>query len=69
MIRERHLNALVLALLLIVPLWALINDEPFTITLATRAVIFALAAVGLNIALGLGGACQKALACDRRSVG
>ena len=30
-------------------------DEPFTITLATRAVIFALAAVGLNIALGLGG--------------
>ena len=30
-------------------------DEPFTITLATRAVILALAAVGLNIALGLGG--------------
>jgi len=55
MIRERYLNALVLVLLLVVPLWAVVADEPFTITLATRAVIFALAAVGLNIALGLGG--------------
>jgi branched-chain amino acid transport system permease protein len=55
MIRERTLNGLVLVLLLAVPLWAMFNDQPFTITLATRAVIFALAAVGLNIALGLGG--------------
>jgi branched-chain amino acid transport system permease protein len=55
MIPERLLNGLVLAGLLAVPLWALAADEPFTITLATRAVIFALAAVGLNIALGLGG--------------
>jgi len=55
MIRERHLNALVLLLLFAVPLWAFFNDAPFTITLATRAVIFALADVGLNIALGLGG--------------
>jgi branched-chain amino acid transport system permease protein len=31
------------------------TDEPFTITLMTRAAVFALAAVGLNIALGLGG--------------
>jgi branched-chain amino acid transport system permease protein len=46
---------LVMGLLLAVPLLALVNDQPFTITLATRAVIFALAAVGLNIALGLGG--------------
>ena len=52
---ERVLNAVVLAGLLAVPLWALVVDEPFTITLATRAVIFALAAVGLNIALGFGG--------------
>lgn len=37
------------------PLWALVADEPFTITLATRVAILALAAVGLNIALGLGG--------------
>ncbi|WP_413719033.1 branched-chain amino acid ABC transporter permease [Silicimonas sp. MF1-12-2] len=55
MIRERYLNAGLLALLVAVPLWAHLADEPFTITLATRAVIFALAAVGLNIALGLGG--------------
>lgn len=34
---------------------ALALDEPFTITLATRAAILALAAVGLNLALGLGG--------------
>ncbi len=52
---ERLLNALILAGLVAVPLWALWADEPFTITLATRAVILALAAVGLNIALGLGG--------------
>ncbi len=55
MIREGYLNALVLALLVAVPAWAVITNEPFTITLATRAVIFALAATGLNIALGLGG--------------
>jgi branched-chain amino acid transport system permease protein len=55
MISERVLNGVVLAGLVAVPLWALLADAPFTITLATRAVIFALAAVGLNIALGLGG--------------
>ncbi len=55
MIPEKALNAILMSLLLCVPLWAWVSDEPFTITLATRAVIFALAAVGLNIALGLGG--------------
>jgi branched-chain amino acid transport system permease protein len=55
MIPERILNALVLAAFLAVPLWALVADEPFTITLATRAAVLALAAVGLNIALGIGG--------------
>ena len=55
MIPERLVNWAVLAGLLVVPLWAMAADEPFTITLATRAVIFALAAVGLNIALGMGG--------------
>ena len=55
MIRETHLNWLLLAGLVAVPLWAHLSEEPFTITLATRAVVFALAAVGLNIALGLGG--------------
>jgi branched-chain amino acid transport system permease protein len=46
------------ALLLLLPATALIAlslDEPFIITLATKVAIFALAGVGLNIALGLGG--------------
>lgn len=55
MIPERHVNAALLVGLVAVPLWALAADEPYTITLATRAVILALAAVGLNIALGIGG--------------
>lgn len=55
MIRERYLNLLVLAGLLIVPLAALAMDEPFIITLATKVAILALAGVGLNFALGQGG--------------
>lgn len=55
MTRETTLNALIALGLLAVPLWALSADEPFIITLATRVAIFALAAVGLNIAIGLGG--------------
>jgi branched-chain amino acid transport system permease protein len=53
--RETFINALLALGLLAVPLWALSADEPFYITLATRVAIFALAGVGLNIALGLGG--------------
>jgi len=41
--------------LLLVPLMAWKMDEPFLITLATKVTILALAGVGLNIALGLGG--------------
>jgi len=52
---ERLINAVVLGGILALPLWAVVVDEPFTITLVTRAVILALAAVGLNIALGIGG--------------
>ena len=55
MSRERIVNAVLVAGLVALPLWAHVAGEPFTITLATRAVIFALAAVGLNLALGLGG--------------
>ncbi len=55
MSREGAFNTALLALLVIGPIWAHLADEPFTVTLATRAVIFALAGVGLNIALGLGG--------------
>ncbi|NCW08017.1 MAG: branched-chain amino acid ABC transporter permease, partial [Rhodobacterales bacterium] len=54
MIKERHLNTFVLGLLILIPIWAYLNDEPFIITLMTRAVIFAIAAVGLNLALGIG---------------
>ncbi len=55
MIAERWINVIILTGFLAIPLWALTVDEPFTITLATRAAILALAAVGLNIALGIGG--------------
>ncbi|KZM51906.1 branched-chain amino acid ABC transporter permease [Labrenzia sp. OB1] len=55
MTRETYVNAFTLALFVAIPLWAVVADEPFTITLMTRAAIFAIAAVGLNIALGLGG--------------
>ena len=55
MIRESTLNTLILLGLVLVPAYAWLVDEPFTITLATRAVIFALAGVGLNLALGQGG--------------
>jgi len=55
MIAERHLNAIILAILVLIPAYAVIADEPFTITLATKAVILALAGVGLNFALGQGG--------------
>ncbi|WP_375543606.1 branched-chain amino acid ABC transporter permease [Leisingera caerulea] len=53
--RESLLNWAMIAALLIVPLAAWLLDEPFIITLATKAAILALAGVGLNIALGLGG--------------
>lgn len=55
MARESWINIAIAALFLAVPLWALATDEPFLITLATKAVIFALAGAGLNLALGYGG--------------
>ena len=53
--REWTINALLALGLLAVPAVALLIDEPFLITLATRVAILALAGVGLNLALGLGG--------------
>ena len=53
--REHLVNAAIALLLLGVPLWAYWAGQTFYITLATRVAILALAAVGLNIALGLGG--------------
>ena len=52
---EAPINFLLGGLLLLVPLAAWASEEPFYITLATRVAILALAAVGLNLALGLGG--------------
>ncbi len=53
--RERLFNTVILLALLAVPLLAWKMGEPFVITLATKVAILALAGVGLNIALGLGG--------------
>jgi branched-chain amino acid transport system permease protein len=53
--REWIVNAVLALALLAVPLVALWVDEPFYVTLATRVAILALAGVGLNLALGLGG--------------
>lgn len=55
MISEKAFNAAIAALFVLIPTWAYFSDEPFIITLMTRAAIFAIAAIGLNIALGLGG--------------
>ena len=53
--REGVINVVVAVALLAIPFVALMLDETFYITLATRMAILALAAVGLNFALGLGG--------------
>ena len=55
MARETLLNIVLFALLPVTALAAFMLDEPFVITLVTKAAILALAGVGLNIALGLGG--------------
>jgi branched-chain amino acid transport system permease protein len=52
---ETILNAALLAVLVAVALWAWTADEPFIITLVTKVAIFAIAGIGLNLALGLGG--------------
>lgn len=53
--KETLVNAALLLVLVALPLWAWSADEPFLITLTTRAVIFAIAGIGLNFALGFGG--------------
>jgi branched-chain amino acid transport system permease protein len=55
MSRETLFNIVLAGLLLAVPLAAVAAGELFYVTLATRMAILALAAVGLNLALGLGG--------------
>jgi branched-chain amino acid transport system permease protein len=53
--RETIFNAILAVLLLTLPFVAQMLDEPFYVTLATRMAILALAAAGLNLALGFGG--------------
>lgn len=53
--RETLLNIVLFLMLPVTAVAALLLDEPFIITLVTKAAILALAGVGLNIALGLGG--------------
>jgi len=53
--RETVLNIVLALLLLAAPVAASYAGQQFYVTLATRVAILALAAVGLNIALGLGG--------------
>ncbi|MCC5987049.1 MAG: branched-chain amino acid ABC transporter permease [Pararhodobacter sp.] len=53
--RETIVNIVLAVALFVVPAVAYVIDEPFFITLATRVAILALAGVGLNLALGLGG--------------
>ncbi|WP_210050470.1 branched-chain amino acid ABC transporter permease [Neorhizobium petrolearium] len=53
--RENLVNFILAVLLLAVPFAANMAGQPFYVTLATRVAILALAATGLNLALGLGG--------------
>src|SRR5687768_4967832 len=53
--RETGLNLALTLLFLVVPVAAFFLGEVFYLTLATRIAVLALAAVGLNLALGLGG--------------
>lgn len=55
MARETVVNTLLALVLLALPLAAQATGRPFYIVLATRVAVLALAAIGLNIALGLGG--------------
>lgn len=53
--RETIVNALLLVVLIGGAFYAQSSGQVFLVTLATKAVIFALAAVGLNLVLGYGG--------------
>ena len=55
MTRETAITIVLLVALLALPFAAQAAGAPFYVTLATRMAILALAATGLNIALGLGG--------------
>jgi branched-chain amino acid transport system permease protein len=48
-------NAVLLAMLALVPLYASVASEPFLMTFASRVLVFAVAAISLNMILGYGG--------------
>lgn len=48
-------SAILLLALALVPLYAVMTSEPFVVTLITRILIFAIAALSLNLILGYGG--------------
>jgi len=52
---RRIIITIVLAVLFLMPLYAWLADDIFMLTLFGRILVFALAALGLNIALGFGG--------------
>jgi branched-chain amino acid transport system permease protein len=49
------INAALLVVLALVPLYAALSGNPFVLTLFTRVVILALAALSLNLIMGFGG--------------
>ncbi|MGB3276503.1 MAG: branched-chain amino acid ABC transporter permease [Castellaniella sp.] len=49
------LTALIFVLLLLVPVYASVTDSAYVLLQFSRILVFALAAVGLNLALGYGG--------------
>ncbi|MBU2944373.1 branched-chain amino acid ABC transporter permease [Shimia thalassica] len=53
--RETFVNIAALAALFVLPIWANAAGETYWVTLTTKVVILAIAGVGLNLALGLGG--------------
>lgn len=55
MTRETYINAALSLLLVLVPFWAWSTGQAYILTLCTKVAILALAGMGLNIALGLGG--------------
>ena len=61
--------AILVALLLAVPLYASMAGEPFALTFVSRVLVFALAAISLNLILGYGGMVSfgHALYIDRKS--
>ncbi len=52
---RRAIITTVLGILFLIPLYAWLADDIFMLTLFGRILVFALAALGLNIALGFGG--------------